>query len=48
MEATRIRTGGTTAKNSQNVLKQRFGSFYFALNPNLATIWLHFDILLPF
>ena len=35
--------GGTTCKNSQNVLKQRFGSFSFALKPKfgyiLTTFW---------
>ena len=34
-------SGGTTCKNFQNVLKQRFGSFSFALKPkfdyNLTT-----------
>ena len=28
--------GGTTCKNSQNVLKQRFGSFSFALKPKIG------------
>ena len=28
--------GGTTCKNSQNVLKQRFGSFSFALKPKFG------------
>ena len=28
--------GGTTCKNSQNVLKQRFGSFSFALKPEIG------------
>ena len=33
--------GGTTCKNSQIVLKQRFGSFSFALKPNFDNIWAH-------
>ena len=40
--------GGTTPKNSQNVLKQRFGSFSFALKPkfgnNLATLQNFFTV----
>ena len=44
--------GGTTPKNSQNVLKQRFGSFSFALKPkfgnNLTTFWQLCDISSPF
>ena len=30
--------GGTTCKNSQIVLKQRFGSFSFVLNPKFGYI----------
>ena len=40
--------GGTTCKNSQIVLKQRFGSFSFALKRKfgnlLATLWYFFTV----
>ena len=39
--------GGTTCKNSQNVLKQRFGSFSFALKPKFGNIWPTFWYFLP-
>ena len=35
--------GGTTCKNSQNVLKQRFGSFSFALKRKFGNLLATFD-----